>query len=699
MPSQCKTTLEMDLGGGAQIVLLRCELFEALGEPYVIHMDITSQLGEIDLFAHLGKSATITIMDNAEASDGARGFKRYLHGIFTEGEYLNQNPSGGYNYRLTLRPKTYIMAQNKGYFIHQNKSALNIIKEYFARVGTGFRVEDRTTRATKSRIYCVQYAESDFEFVSRLMEEEGIYYFFEPASDGHKIILCDSPSAHSAGTPGTLAFRPGAESVAHFDVVNKNDDLSAVFDWQEGVRSRFQKKVSLSDYNYNTAAVDLAVEAVSDPSHPADLVEVHEYPGNYGEKGLGEDFAQFKIEAQIARRKIFSGRTSNISLECGKTFKLTEHTKRYNVEYLLIKTHTVFVNTNHETGGRSLGNSHTYFECVLSNTKWRSLANTPRPVVKGPTTAFVSGPGSETIHTEQYGCVIVRFLWDQTQSEPQDKSCWVRVSQTGARGNIIIPRVGDEVIVDFLDGDPDRPLVVGSVFNSQYKPFYNLPEHKTRATWRSRLYDKEGEKKNAKDVKTEFDHKHVNEITFEDKGGKEKIFIFAQKDYVTQIEHNETREIGADRKTQIGHDEETKIDNDEKREVGNDSTTKIGNNATYDVKVNETRTIGSNLSEKVTADDSREIGGNSSVKISKDHTLKIDGAQDITVQKAITIESTISITLKVGSNKIEISQSGIKIEGMMLNMSATSMAELKSLNTTVKGDAMLTLKGAMTMIN
>jgi type VI secretion system secreted protein VgrG len=701
LSSSYQTSVTIDLGG-AQIALTRAEIFEAIGEPYIILLDVLSQLDEIDLLPHLGKWGIIKVFDNAIGIEGQREAFCVFDGILTEGEYLGERP-GGFAYRLTLKPKTYLKDQNRAYLIWQDLSAKELILNYLSAGGksAGLKIIDKTERETPKRIYCVQYGESDFQFISRLMEEEGIYYYFNFSEDGHYIVLNDSPNAHTPHNPQTLLYRPSSDTISNSDIVFNDQSIGALVDWQEGVRTDFKRKVSLSDYDFTKSGLDLTVEASPINPHYSDVVDVRNFPGGYSDKIAGAELANFQLEAQLARRQIFSGLTPNLELKCGSTVTLQEHSERYNKDYLIIRTHRIFINSEFESGGGGGQSTYTRFECIHADKQWRSLQTTPKPVVKGPTTAFVTGPSDEDIYTDEYGRVKVRFLWDQTQGQDPDKrSCWIRVSQTAARGTITIPRVGDEVVVDFIDGDPDRPMVVGSVFNSNYRPYYNLPDYKTKTSWRSALYKDAGDKQEAVDVKTPFSHIGVNEITFEDKGGAEELFIYAQLDLNSYVVRNQSHTIGQHEFIKIGKDSNTEIGAFEKRKVVKDSEVLIDGSSKL--------IIGKNLDSEIKADEKRQVGGKSDLAITGDQSVKVSGksSQEVvggisikTTTDSISIEAINTISLKVGGNKIEISQSGIKIEGLMLDMAGKISAELKSTLTTVKSDAITTVKGGIVMIN
>jgi type VI secretion system secreted protein VgrG len=298
--------------------------------------------------------------------------------------------------------------------------------------------------------------------------------------------------------------------------------------------------------------------------------------------------------------------------------------------------------------------------------------------VAGPETAIVTGSAEEKsdgIYVDEYGRVRVQFHWDRDGKLDDKSSCWVRVSQTGHLGNIIIPRVGSEVLVDFINGDPDRPIIVGRVFNSEYKPIYALPEHKAKAVWRTKRYKESKERyENAK--KLDVEPTGANEIRLDDKGGEEEFFIYAEKQMTTRVRLDETHHVGRDQVLKVGYDRTKIVENNEKVEITKNR----------DVKIDETDklVIKSKLTTEVThGDEERKISAN----------------QKIEVGKTIKIEAGTEIQIIVGSSKITLSQSGVKIEGTQLQFAGTAQAKMTAPMTTTEASGLMVVKGALVKIN
>lgn len=616
--------------------------------PFTALVDVVAPLGEVDLLPHLGKPVAI-----AMAQDGT--LQRHFHGIMLAGEYLHED-GDGFHYRLTLRPWTQLIAANRRYAIYQDRNVVDIIKAVLDASGVARVDYGRLSRSHAPRPYCVQYGESDFAFLSRLMEEEGIYYFFRHTHDEHVMVLCEAPSAHQTGTPGALVFNPLSGSMS-----NANTRTSAVNDlhsWHERVASTAQSRVTMRDWNFTRAGRPLQVVATQDAAHPGDEGEVYVWPGRYAEEAAGKPLGDVALEAERAERVLYTGESQALGITAGALLGVSQHPNdRFNHRYLVVRTHHVVAAEAHRSGGGG-GDSRVTLEAIPDTAVFRSPLRSPRPVVTGPETAVVTGPPGEEIYTDEYGRVKVRFHWDRADTPGERATCWIRVSQTGGLGNLILPRVGHEVIVDFLHGDPDRPIVTGRVFNSLHMPIYPLPEHKTRALWRSKRYGSPGDMGKAMALDT--GAPGVNELRFEDKGGKEEVFLHAERDMNLRVRHSESHHVGLDRETRVGNDH------------------------TEEVKNNQKGTIGASRMVKVARDDTLEVG----------QALKIKAGT------TIDIEAGTKITLKVGDSTIVIDPTAINVKAaLQALLKAGLQVDVKGTMTNVKGDGMLTLKGGMTMIN
>ncbi len=651
MDQRRQTSLKMDLGG-ENVILKRVKSSEALSQPFDITLEVYATLGELDLLPHLGKPVAISISMEEEP-------QRYFHGLLVEGEYSEESNSG-LIYTLKLKPWTYFLSQNRNFAIFQDLNVVEIIRKVFDAAKLSDFDAGMLARDCRKRPYTVQYGESDFAFLSRLMEEEGIYYFFRHEKDRHMLVLCDGPRSHRQSKPGRLIHNPltaGFIGAALMDRGReyRDNDLQV---WTERVSSGGQGKVTVRDFDFEKPERPLESVKNAPSKHPRDSVELYHYPAKYALDPDGDKLGGVLLDAARAQRLIYRGQSQAISLVCGTKVNVEEHpSSRFNGEFLIVSTVHTITGDLTRSGNEDIDEAdQIQFEAIPSKTVWQAPRQTPRPVVHGLESAIITGPSGDEIFTDEYGRVKVRFHWDRSKTTPANSTCWIRVSQTGGLGNIILPRVGHEVLVDFLGGDPDRPVVVGRVFNHSHKPVYKLPEHKTRAVWRSKTYGG-GSTSYGKSLDT--GSPGANELRFEDKSDAEEVLLHAEKDLNTRVRHKETHHVGLD--------QEILIRNDRKITVENNETGKIDLNRKFEIGV----------------DDELKVGNN----------LKINAKTNI------DIEAGMKITLKVGGSKITIDNVGIKIEAATITIDAQATLEAKSPMSTIKGTGLLILNGALVKIN
>ena len=644
--SKRETALKIDLGG-EQILPERIEAVEALSTPFQIALDVIAPLGELDLLPHLGNDATISLYQDGE-------LQRHFHGYFVEGEFMRES-SEGFHYRLNLRPWTYFLSQNSQFAIFQEKTAKQIIQDVLERAKVSDVDWSHLTGEGATREYCVQYGESDFAFISRLMEEEGFYYFFRHEKDRHTMVLCDKPSSHQFGQPKTLTFNPQTKTVFNVDTAARTQSANEFYlqSWIERVQTGGHKTVVTRDFDFKKPErpVEATVEVTEEDKKVPLPQEVFEYPGGYIQEKDGKVLNEVTLNSLRSDRHTYRGQSQSSGLSCGTKLTVKEHpSSRMNGDYIITRTFHSITAERYRTGqGSGEEGYNVMIEAIPAKTYWRAPQVTPRPVVHGLETAIVTGPENEEIFTDEYGRVKVRFPWDRSGSKGEETTCWMRVSQTGGLGNIILPRVGHEVLVDFLGGDPDRPVVVGRVFNQSHMPIYDLPDNKTRALWRTKTYGPQKSYGKAKSLDS--GEPKANEIRFEDKGGEEEIFVHAERDMNTRVRHQETHHVGLDQGIEIG--------NDRTEHVVNNNTVKIDN------------------------DDSLTVGNNLTIKV----VNKID------------ITAGTSVTITVGASKLTMDGGSIKLESPVIDQQAKATFDAASPKTTVQGQGLLVLNGALTKIN
>ena len=650
--TQRLTEMAIDVGD-EQVVLERIECEERLGRPFTVHADIISPL-ELDLHPHLGKPAALSVLEDGE-------LLRRFHGLVTAGEYAKETPAG-HHYRLTIRPWAFYLAQNRQMAIFQDKTAVEIIKQVIEGAGVQDVDYTRLVRPRVARGYCVQYKESDFAFVSRLMEEEGIYYFFRHDADRHVMVLCEGPASHQPGKPPRLSYNANTLSVFTTDSKSRfgaqRDFLQT---WVERVSSTAEAKVTTRDFDFESPDRPLSAEATGEGAHPRDDREVFVYPGRYtrektgrgDQEKTGRERGQTLLDAGRAGRRTFTGASQAAAIATGHRVDVADHpADRMNASYLITSAFHSIASESYRSGEQDDEEPfNVRFEAIPADTVFQPQPDTPRPRVQGLESAIVTGPAGETIYTDEYGRVKVRFHWDRADTPGERSTCWIRVSQTGGLGNLILPRVGHEVLVDFLDGDPDRPLVVGRVFNRSHMPTYDLPANKTRALWRTLTYGAGGAYPETEALDSG-QNRTSNEIRFEDKGGQEELFIHAERDMNSRVRFDESRHVG----------------HNQQRRVGWDRTTNIGRDDTKTIKRNR--------------------------------STHVQGADSLLVDKALSIESKEVITLRVKNSMVIIGPDSVTIQSPVVQVQATTEAIVNAgAELRINGGATLLLNGGTTNIN
>ncbi|MCU7920860.1 MAG: type VI secretion system tip protein VgrG [Candidatus Thiodiazotropha sp. (ex Dulcina madagascariensis)] len=603
---QIKTPL-----GPNELLILKMEAREELGRLFEFTVDLLSENESVAHDDLLGKKMTVE-MDMVNTS------KRYFDG------YVSQFTQIGHmayfaHYRATLRPWLWLLTRTSDCRIFQYKTVPDIIKAVFRDNGfTDF--EDRLSSAYREWEYCVQYRETDFNFVSRLMEQEGIYYYFKHVAGKHMLILCDDYSSHSVlEAYSEIPYLPPTEAGSSR--------------WTDYIHSwKFTKSVqpgryAHTDYDFKKPKSDLSANAPLPRSHPYADFEIFDYPGEYEKTPDGETYARNRIEEIQSGYELLEGKGNARGVTTGGLFTLTEHPRGdQNKEYLI----TAAMHYLHSDAFESvpeIAEGPVYaceFSCSDSKDSYRPARITPKPMVQGPQTAVVVGKSGEEIHTDEYGRVKLQFHWDRYGSNDENSSCWVRVAQVWAGKNwgaMHIPRIGQEVIVDFLEGDPDRPIITGRVYNADQMPPYDLPANMTQSGIKSR--STKGGNTNT-----------FNEIRFEDKKGSEELYIHAEKNHKNITESSRTEQVGYNRSLTVGHDKTETVNNDKTINIVKNHTETIGLNMSHTVGVNQTETIGSNKSETVGINSAETVGAAKELTIGGLYQVTVGGAMNETVAGA-----------------------------------------------------------------
>ena len=612
--------------GPDQLMIKDATVREELGRMSTMDLDMLSPDESLALDDLLGRGFSVEL-----ALDGDT--PRYFHGVVAECSQIGRLGRFA-RYTAKVVPWLWLLTRTSDCRIFQQKSVPDIIKSVFREHGTA-DFEDSLNGSYSPRDYCVQYMETDFEFVSRLMEEEGIYYFFRHEKDKDTLVLCDSAGAHRA-TPGceSLSYYPPSENVVRED--DHIDHWLLSHSMQSG-------KLSHTDFDFIKPRTSLLAQHATAGSYPKSDAEVFAYPGGYLTVGDGGRYAQRRLEALQQQHERVAGGGNARALAVGALFSLDGYPREdQNREYLVVAAVHHFSGTDYESGvAHASADITVSFDAIPSKQPYRSLPITRRARVAGPQTAIVVGKAGEEIYTDQYGRVKVQFHWDRLGKRDENSSCWVRVSQVWAGKNwgaMHIPRIGQEVVVDFLEGDPDRPIITGRVYNAAEMPPYDLPANQTQSGIKSRS-SKGGSPAN------------FNEIRFEDKMGSEMLTIHAEKDQEISVEHDESHSVGHDRTKSIVHDETTSVGNNRTETVGNNEQITITVNRTEKVGVNESITIGANRTINVGASESATVALQRTHSVGINETISVGAAQEVTIGAAQTITVGAVQAVSVGADQ------------------------------------------------
>ena len=647
---------------GDQLEFRSLEGSEQISRLFEHRVRMISQSASISAKALLGKDLSIEIDLTTEVGGGG---KRFISGQVTQFTYIGRD-GDFYSYEAVLRPWLWHATRRSDFKIFQFKKVPDIIQEVLGPYG--FSIENKLTGSYRTWDYIVQYGETDFNFVSRLMEMEGAYFYFSHSQGSHTLVLADDIGSHSPlpNGPSTIPYYSG-DRAAHVHDQDFIDGWSFAEDIASG-------HFAADDYDFKKPKSILDTKQQQPAGHTEDSRELYEWPGGYTEMGDGENYARVRIEQQKAQRETVQGEGNARNLAPGYLFTFSKYPRGdQNKDYLIEAAYYRFEeNVRRSDGAGGAGNasrggldSPTSYRLSISavpkTTPYRSQRTTPKPHTTGPQTAVITGPAGEEIHTDQYGRVKVQFHWDRYGSFDENSSCWIRVSQTWAGsnyGSMHIPRIGQEVIVDFLNGDPDYPIITGRVYNAMQMPPWELPANKTQSGIKTRS-SKDGTpgagmKSGAGDA---------NAIRFEDRKGAEQLWLHAQKDQLTEVENDEEKWVGQDRRKTVDRDEFNTIhrdrteivDRNEKinvhgwrtEEVDLDETITIHQNRKERVDHSETISIGANRDKTVGKNEKDKIGKNWSIKVGsfKTETIGLAYMQNVGLAKMVNIGAVYSVNV------------------------------------------------------
>jgi type VI secretion system secreted protein VgrG len=645
---------------------------EALSHLFTYTLDLASPKPDIDPAELVGKPMLVSWELPA-------GEQRFVNGLVSRLAHLGQRDDLTF-YRAEIVPWLWRLTLTSESRMYQDLSVPDIIEKVFERTDSA-DYELRLSRTYDPREYCVQYRETHFNFVSRLLEEEGIWYFFEHTNEKHTLVLCDDNNSTD----------PALEAeIVRF--LSEHKQIGDAVHELEGESCLHTGKITVWNYDYLQPTLKLTASL-------GEAFENYIFPASYTDPEKGEKIARNLLEAEEATRRVVRGESTVRGLLPGHFFTLKNHYRDdANDKYLLTQ-----VQHYARCGGFRAwdhGAEFDYrneFHAIPFETPYRPQRTTPRPTIRGWQSAIVTGPAGEEIHTDKYARVKVQFYWDRDGKKDENSSCWIRVaSPWGGKGygSVSIPRVGNEVAVVFAEGDPDYPLIVGSMYNDDQQPPYALPGAGITMGMKSRTSPGGG---------------GTNEITMNDTKGKEMMNIHAQYDMATAVEHDQTNKVSNNRSTDIAVDDTESVGSNQTLSVGANQSLSVGGNQDVSISGNQNTAISGNENIEVSGNQSVAVSGNNAVDVSGSETVSIGGSQTIDVGGAYKISISGAGTvqaggnLKLGSDADVVIDGGANVKitgGAKITLSAGgSTIEIGPSGVTIQSGAIITVQGATIKLN
>lgn len=603
MPRQSDLSFTFAIVGAMDFELIEFTLDEALSEPFRLELDLASANPAIDFVDVLDRPALLTIWQGSQAV-------RYVHGLISTFE---QGDTGfrRTRYRAVVEPTLARLDLCSDWRIFQKRSVPDILQQVLKTHGI-VNYEQLITNEHLIREYCVQAGETDLQFVRRLAAEEGLFHRFVHTADGHRLIHGDRIYIHGEIDGGPVRYNPSPGG-------DQSQPALRRFGYAENVRTarQIQRDYTFTHPRYNQEHRHDAAGISNQQRH----YERYDYPGRYKSDAAGKPFTQSRLPGHRRDARIAYAEGDDPRLVPGVAFDLAGHPREdlnHGWRPVSMRHHGVqHTSQAEESADAQLGTRYRYTaELVPDRVEWKP-APCPKPRIDGPQVATVVGPKGEEIYCDDYGWVVVQFPWDRQGRDDEHSSCWIRVSQSWAGvawGSMAIPRIGQEVIVQYLDGDCDQPLITGRTYRATNPPPYELPLHKTRMTIKSKSHKGSG----------------FNELRFEDALDDEEIYVHAQKDQNIHVNHDETTFVGHDRREHVQHDETVVIGRDQQLGVGRDRRHRIAQDDELTIErhhtirtgMNHTETVGNNRHDAINANPRVDVGGHAEHIVRGSHRIE-----------------------------------------------------------------------------
>jgi type VI secretion system secreted protein VgrG len=638
---------------------------EAISKPFVVTASLVSE-NKIRLENVIKTEALLSIAGN----DG----DRFFHGRISN--FMLTGQTGRfYTYQAVVVPQVWLLDFNKNFRIFQRVTVEEIVTQILHENDISSDDYDfRLEAEYQPRRYCTQYGESDFRFISRILEEEGIFYFFEHTEDSHTIVFSDTE----------IVYRPidGQDEMSfNFDsgMVAEKETIHS-FAYNSSIRPG---KITHTNYNFKRPSLDLQVEEEGE-THV--FHEIYEYPGDYGLPTEGTPKVKKHLEGVKALEESAQGTGNCARFIPGRTFTTSEHHfDELNRGYCIVAVEHEGSQPNAYGEHSGIGGDYRYsnnFTAIPADKVFRTRNTIEKPHVRGLQSAIVTGPPGEEIYTDEYGRIKVQFHWDRKGENNERSSCWLRTSQPWSGngwGMVSLPRVGDEVLVDFINGDPDWPIVVGNVNNAASPALYKLPANKSQSGIKSRSYPKGG-------------RDNFNELRFEDRKGAEEVYLQSERDWNILVKNDKAQHVLRDESLHLGRNR--------LKTVGVDQFEQIGRSHTETIGANKTIYIGANKNENVTINSAETVGLAKELSVGGVYQVSVVGAMNETVLGAKTEEVGITKSVLVGSHMTEMVR-GNRSLTVRENLSATvtQTTTLKSKRIILDADDELILKCGSAIIS
>jgi type VI secretion system secreted protein VgrG len=613
------------------------------------------QAANVTIKQLVGEALTAHVVLDGRPGSGPD--RRHISGLVTRVRFLRLENRRAL-YEAVIEPWLTLATRTSDYRIFQNQTVLDIVKDVLGKYGLPFDV--RATRSYPPREFQVQYGETDYDFVARLLHEWGLYYYFEHEENNHRLVIVDDMASHQpfahAGYQ-TIPFHAADATVReeHCDRFNACEEL------QSG-------RWITDDFDFKRPKAELQQVSAMPRKTAQNTWERYDWPGDYVVESEGEQLVRTRMEETGSQGERANGAGNLRAVVPGYLITLERHPQNESNRQYLVTNTSLRLQDVGDASSQQEFECRVEFEVIPTSKVYRASTPTvPRPRTTGPQTAIVTGPAGREIWTDQYGRVKLSFHWNRYCTKDENSSCWVRVSSPWAGtnfGGIQIPRIGQEVIVDFENGDPDRPIVTGRVYNADNMPLWTLPDNATQSGLLTR--SSEG----ATDA-------NANALRFEDKKGQEQVWLHAERNQDIEVENDETHWVGHDRSKTIDHDETVHVGHDRTETVGHDETITIGNNRMETIKANELLTVLQNMNRFVALTSSEEVGIAKTSLVGLTQTVAVGKSKNETIGEDFSLDVGEKLVITVGKSRLEMTKDGqVTLTGARFDFRATGAVRI-----------------------